>query len=548
MARGTIALHSAVPFPTFISGTPPITAGVASTPALLAQLPLEPETGEIIAFSPIPVTQQAALIINRAVLAWKQLGVTGAALQVRVNELQAKISNGYALWSQYGVSSLNEDNSTALNNLPTNVLILADTFGNIYLSQRWVLQSDLWIVSDQSIPIIYSLPTTPALNFADAPLCQLELKNPTGPYPFLSNIYLFGLNFICSDVDTQVCSVCAFNANNVQILWMTATQYASFVVCLGSNIEIAYCTGTTSGALVPGRNGGPAIRVLGMTAGTTPAVPSNPGWPIVPGTSNPASLWVHNNNLQSYDGVFQLSPNNHGWGFGFSFVDVLVENSTFVSNNGPFILIGTNVSSTILTPFSYNITNAACRNLNGSSTANPFYLLHGNNPNRSWSNMLFQNITVDATTTLNAAPGVRVFCFGNVVTPIAPSISNMTLDTITMTGIRSQAMSIEGDFSTTPSILNLLVTNCSFSVPTAASAKFTLSLQGSISNAQVLNCSFGTLRNGFDIGRAYGAFGRIIYGMVATPIPGDTLTLNGTVCPFVAGGVGSPGTELEFAL
>ena len=534
MGKGTIALQSQSPFPTFITGQGLITVGFVKPPPPgnpFAGLNLEPETLQIIAASPIPVTVTAALLINRAILTWKKtLGIEQPALQARVLELIGLIHpNGWVLWSQFGVSPANPDNSAALSSLPQNVLILADTEGDHSISNQWILKSNLGVVSDQSIRIVYNLPalTVQNINFGVIGQAEMNVPQAPGPFPFLNNIYLFGLNFHCPNVNSQMYSVMTFNANNVQVLWMNADQYASYMCCVGSNVEIAYCTGTTSGSTVPGHNGGPGIRAFGTTSGTTPAVP----------TTRAHSFWVHDCNLQSYDGVLQLSPNNHGWGAGVNFVDVMMENCTLNSSDGPFILIGTNVSSVIVVPFNYTIIGATFRNLNGSAFGNLLYALHGNNPNNSWSNMLFQNLNIAGRNVgslgnaSNHAPSVRVFCFGNVTTPITPAIVNMTFDTVNITNMQYLVASIEGDRSAT-SIQHLTFTNCTFDQPVNNSNSYSFNVQGVVQDLKILNSSIGTGRNGIDLGKTFAASGSI--GYTVNPSVGDILTLNGTVCQFVA--------------
>ena len=545
---GTVALQSQVPFPTFIKGDGLITVGLVSAATGLSGLNLETETLQIIAASPIAVTATAALLLNRAILQWKALGVVGAALQPRVQELIALISpNGWVLWSEYGVNPFSADNSAALNSLPSGVLILADTAGDHVITQQWLLKSNLSLLSDQSIRIVFNIPGfvnsitgLPQQNINFGVLGMAMLTTP-GPFPFLDSIYLWGLNFHGPNVNVQMFSNLAFNANNVQVLWMTGDQYTSYICCVGSNIEIAYCTGTTSGSINPGPNGGPGIRVFGTTTGSAPLVP----------TTRAHSLWVHDCNLVSYDGTFQLSPNNHNWGAGLNFVDVMVENSIFNSLAGPFLLIGTNVTTRIITPFNYNINNSTFRNLSGSAAANPLYLLHGNNPNNSWTNMTFQNLTIDASPMTNVSPAIRLFCFGNAITPTAPAVTNLLFDNVVVTGLgaanavsparANAAVSIEGDLSAM-SVSNVTFNNCSFNAPPVVSTRFAFNAQGTISNLKITNCFIGTARNGMDLGKAYSAFGVLGYIQTITnpdgsttstsyiPAVGDTLTL-GTTTP-----------------
>ena len=150
--KGTIALQSQSPFPTFIQGQAPITVGLVSS----ANSALLPQTLAILAAAPDPVDPISAFWINSAMIRLQARGATYQQSAAVVANLQRFIAGGVVRWSEFGVNPANLDNTSALNALPTGMLVIGDTPGVINFAKQWIWKSQTWLLLDQSMQMAYT--------------------------------------------------------------------------------------------------------------------------------------------------------------------------------------------------------------------------------------------------------------------------------------------------------------------------------------------------------------------------------------------------------
>ena len=542
-------VHSSPDFPTYLKGQAPITIGMSATAS--PGLQLQPETLQVISASPIPVTPTAAFLLNNAILAWKALGVTGSALQVRVGELQRRIAGGYVLWSTAGVSPNNADNSAALSSLPTGVLVLADTPGTINILNPWQLQSRLWVVSDPSDVIAYNLTGPPS--FTVAAIGQAALSISGTSYALLDDIYLFGLNFLCPNVNTETYSVISFNANHVRVLYLQATNYSSLCFFVGANVELAYWNCHTTGDIAAGTFGGPGIRMMGNAPNNGAIfVASDPTWPQVPALppgsppGNHASVWVHDNYVEAYDGVYQISPAHINWGAGVDSIDVIMENSTCVvqsapptaGETGPLVLVGSTTGGLGGAPFAYNVSNACFRGLTGNAVGVPLLIENGNNPGHAWTNLQFLNITCNCSTMSTPSACIRILT--NPGTSAGGSINGCNIDSCHFIQPPRACYELFGDPATV-NLSNATLNNCIFDAATAAASNTpAVLLHGFCANVTITNNTLCAQKYGFEIG------GNTLVGGGSSGSQINTITVTNNVAGQANGGLINAG--IAFAL
>jgi hypothetical protein len=150
LARADLVL-GATPWPGQLRGTAPIVLSLS--PYADGFLPL---AEQIIAAAAEPVDPVARYWINAAVFNLINRGALYMEIATAVSNLSRYIANGYVLWSTLGVSPGNADNTSALDNLPSGVLVIGDTPGIINFSGLVAWGAQTWLVLDPSMQLVCS--------------------------------------------------------------------------------------------------------------------------------------------------------------------------------------------------------------------------------------------------------------------------------------------------------------------------------------------------------------------------------------------------------
>lgn len=269
-------------------------------------------------------------------------------------------------WSKLGViADSASDNTAALNALPTGVDIIADAprGGEVRFGGRWLLRSGLRIYGAASGPAVIR-PVGDIMDRRTASITNADLDAP------LHDIVLSGLSL----GKTARGKLFKLYVNNFSMTYCTVDHRFGFMFIRGSNHEIAYNSVVTGAG--PDGFDGPGLRHLG----NYPKVPTTGG--------KPANVWVHDNDIVSHDGSFQVDQSDDAWGDNQA-DDYLFEDNVAQALAGRQILLGGSPSHTT--------TNIIFRRHVGSATGIQARIRNGGATGGGFDNILFEDCDFDAS-------------------------------------------------------------------------------------------------------------------------------------------------------
>jgi hypothetical protein len=317
-------------------------------------------------------------------------------------------------WSTMGVVADGvTDNTAALNALPANVNIVGDcpAGGTIVIKEPWFWHSNLNISIQSGCRIVSYVTGGGSGSYA---ITQADLTNP------LTDIYVDGLQVSSYYADNGD-KIMRLWANNFSLLHWTVTASGGVMVIRGSNQEIAYGTATGTFPAV----GNPGIRHVG----NEPKVPTSAG--------QPANVYIHDNNIQSGDGVYQAcQPLASRVWTDVSSDDILYQNNVGSSAQSALILIGERPQD--VGPYSnWTCSNIVFDNVSGSGK-NKSVFVSSVGPSNPVSNIKLENSVIDASGNNRSFGAVEI-------TAVGGNISTLSFENFAIKNVADMALTTVGN-------------------------------------------------------------------------------------------------------
>lgn len=364
---------------------------------------------------------------------------------------QSQFANA-AKWSTLGViADGTTDNTTALNALPTSTPIIGDcpAGSNIVVSGTWFWQSGLTIWQQQGC-LIKSGVTTVGQYAIDDPNFSNGIPN--------TNIQYYGLN-ISMATPTSTVRVMRLWADHFKLKYFNVNGSGGFAFIRGSDQEIAY--GRVENTLTA--VGNPGIRHIG----NIPSVPTSGGMP--------ANVWIHDNNIQSGDAVYQAcQPLGTAIWTNVSSDGILFENNVGSSASSAMILANQPNPNGNSALSNYSCNNITYRNTTG--TGNWVAIISAGGDLGTTS-----NITIDSGTMTAISASFAPMLIGDITVGGSTSTgaaSNVLIENTTLFSPFSQPYTVTGTvpgFSFVNNIFNPRTTNTGSFRTTNAGATRTIS-------------------------------------------------------------------------
>lgn len=329
-------------------------------------------------------------------------------------------------WSALGVvADGTTDNSAALSALPARTTIIGDcpAGGNIRLTERWMLKSDLTIRVQQGCTVACDWPG----NRGAGCLTQRNVREP------LTNVSIDGLTLV--NVNPSFLGKgLRFWIDHLTLTNLTTRGFYGFAYVRGSDQEWQFNVASPASTIASGAKAATdGLRHFG----NSPKVPTRSG--------RPANVWVHDSVVSSGDGGLQVAPACQP-GFAWHNLDAddyLYENSRVTGTPGNMILIG-NGAQDIGLSCSNAMTNITVRNITGSTGTSAIRIQNAFNTSGKIANVVISNLTADLASKSALEDQAAIMVRGYDESPIA----GITLENITIRNTYARCLDVSAEPAT----------------------------------------------------------------------------------------------------